>query len=78
MKTKITRIGNSKGIRIPAKVLEECGITEHVDLVVKGKSIIITPIKSPRSGWDNAAAKLAQKKQDHLIIPDDISTEGGH
>ncbi|MCH5434723.1 AbrB/MazE/SpoVT family DNA-binding domain-containing protein, partial [Leptospira interrogans serovar Canicola] len=34
MKASVVKIGNSKGIRIPKAVLEECHIEEEVDLLI--------------------------------------------
>ncbi len=35
METKITNIGNSKGIIIPKAIIEQCGLKERVNLEVK-------------------------------------------
>ena len=43
MRAEIIRIGNSKGLRIPKVVLEQCGIKSAVDLRVKDHSLIVTP-----------------------------------
>jgi len=41
MKAEIIRIGNSRGIRLPKSILEECGFDQQVDLEVKGRSLVI-------------------------------------
>lgn len=43
MNSKIIRIGNSKGIRIPKKLLEATSLGGDVILVAKGDSIVIKP-----------------------------------
>jgi antitoxin component of MazEF toxin-antitoxin module len=37
MKVKVLRIGNSKGIRIPNRLLKQCGIGRAVDLRLEGQ-----------------------------------------
>ncbi len=52
MQTTIRKLGNSKGLIIPASFLASTGITEIVDIELKGQSIVITPVKkNPREGW---------------------------
>ena len=71
MNVSIIRIGNSKGIRIPKKVLEQCRIEDKVELVVKGKKIVLTPvIRGPREGWEGAAARMHETGDDDLLLPD--------
>jgi antitoxin MazE len=46
VKTSLVRIGNSQGIRIPKRVIEQCGFDERVEMRVEGQSLIITPARS--------------------------------
>ncbi len=76
MKASIIPIGNSKGIRIPKVLLEQCHIGNIVDLEVKRKSIVIKPIKQkPRKNWDQAFQKMHENKEDQLIIDDNIDLD---
>lgn len=43
MRAEIIRIGNSKGLRIPKTVLEQCGMKTTIDLGVQDHSLIVTP-----------------------------------
>ncbi len=45
MKISIIRIGNSKGIRIPQDILQQCQIEEEVDLDIIGRTIKLTPVE---------------------------------
>lgn len=73
MKVTITRIGNSKGIRIPKAILEQCHIKKVVDMEVKNGSIIIKPFKQkPRKDWDQAFKKMHKNKDDKLFIDDNL------
>ena len=71
MRLSVVRIGNSKGIRIPKPLLDQCHISGAVDLKVEGKRIVLTPVKSkPRQGWAAAAELMHQAGDDELLIPD--------
>lgn len=54
MRSRVIKIGNSQGIRIPKPILEQTGIVEDVELEVEENQIIIRPISNPRAGWDMA------------------------
>ena len=76
MKATIIPIGNSKGIRIPKAILEQCNINEEVSLEVKDNCIIIKPIKNkPRKGWDGYFKMMKEKKDDKLLINDQVDLE---
>ncbi len=55
MQTQIRKIGNSKGVIIPAAFLTEAGFKDTVDISVKNQQVIITPaVKNKqklRVGW---------------------------
>jgi len=71
MKISVVRIGNSKGIRIPKPILDQCAISDAVDLAVDGKRIVLTPATSkPRKGWLAAAERMRKAGDDALLIPD--------
>ncbi len=67
MKTAVVRIGNSKGIRLPKPILEQCGITDEVELEVEDDRLVIRPARSPRSGWADAFAAMARAGDDVLL-----------
>ena len=67
MRASLVRIGNSKGIRIPKAILEQCNITDEVNLEIKDNKIIIEPVNSPRKGWDEAFKEMAKNGDDKLL-----------
>jgi antitoxin MazE len=75
MKTHLVRIGNSRGVRIPKAIIEECGLSERVELRVEGNSVIITPARTPREGWDAAFAQMSERGDDALLLTDDLKNE---
>ena len=71
----IIKIGNSKGVRIPANVLRELGFKDKVEFVVEGNNIILKPTKEIRIGWDKAFKEMNKNKDDALIIDENLDCE---
>jgi antitoxin MazE len=59
METKIVRVGNSQGLRIPKAVLEQAQLEpgQRVRLKVVDDTIVIAPERRPRQGWKESFAK---------------------
>ena len=74
MKVKLVSIGNSRGVRIPASVIKECGLEEELDLRVEHGTIVLAPFKAVRSGWDQAFADMAQQGDDAPLLPEQMET----
>lgn len=51
MRTSLRKIGNSRGVIIPASLLAACEMGDEVDIRLEGKNLLIAPIKAPRAGW---------------------------
>ena len=52
MQAVIRKIGNSRGVIIPASFLAEAGLKEQVEITLKDDAVVITPIeKGLRTGW---------------------------
>ncbi len=49
--TKLTRIGNSRGIRIPKALIEQAGLADEVELIARDGEILISNHRKPREGW---------------------------
>jgi antitoxin MazE len=67
MRTNIVRIGNSRGIRIPKALLEQCKLGETVELEVENDRLVIRPADRPRQGWDEAFLQMAEHGDDALL-----------
>ena len=72
MKTRIVRIGNSRGIRIPKPLLEEAGLPEEVELEVEDGTILIRSPARPRERWAAAFQSMAEAGDDQLLDMDTI------
>jgi antitoxin MazE len=58
MKAQLVRIGNSRGVRLPKALIDQVGLTDEIDLRVENGCVVIAPVRSPRSGWADAARQL--------------------
>ena len=67
MKTRIIRIGNSQGIRIPKLYLQQTGLGEEVELNVQDRELVIRPSGHPRQGWAEAFRTMAAHRDDRLL-----------
>jgi antitoxin MazE len=70
MKTRIVRIGNSRGIRIPKPLLEQSGLGDEVELEVMDGKIVIKPVLQARHGWEAAFRSMAEHGDDAVLDPD--------
>jgi antitoxin MazE len=69
IRSKVVKIGNSRGIRIPRALLEQAGLTDEVEMIVEGNNLIIHSVRHPRQGWDARFAAMAAQGDDQLLDP---------
>lgn len=67
VKTRIVKIGNSQGIRIPKILLEQSALGEEVELSLETQQIVIRPAHGPRQGWDEAFQSMRALGDDDLL-----------
>lgn len=75
MQIPVISIGNSKGIRLSKTIVKRYNITDHVELILEKKCIIIKPKSSPRAGWDKAFQNIHDHGEDRLLMPDVFKDE---
>jgi antitoxin MazE len=68
MKTDLIRIGNSRGIRIPKPLIEQCGLRDAVELRIEKERIIISPQHEPRQGWEEQFRAAGSSDTDELLL----------
>ena len=73
MKIKIISIGNSKGIRLPNKVLKLYNITDEVSLVLEKEHLLLKPVNNTRAGWAEAFSQ--QYASEERMLPDFFNDE---
>jgi antitoxin MazE len=67
MKANLIKIGNSRGIRLPKPVIEQCGFENEVELEVHHQELVIRSASRPRAGWAGAFARMNQSGDDELL-----------
>ncbi len=70
MRAELVRIGNSRGVRIPKPLIEQCGLGHTVELRVENDCLVISPERRPRQGWEEAfrAAAPTSAVHDELLL----------
>lgn len=66
MRSKIVRIGNSQGVRLPKLMIEQAGLCEDVELRVEAGQIVIAAPRVARAGWAAAAQRARALGDDAL------------
>lgn len=67
MQTRLVRVGNSTGVRIPKPLLEQAGLEGEVRLRVVPEGIVIEAAHGPREGWAEAARSLVERGESGLL-----------
>jgi antitoxin MazE len=75
MKTRIVKIGNSQGIRIPKLLLERSNLAEEVELEAQDDRIIIRSSRQPRQDWQRAFRLMKERGDDHLLDEHSLPTQ---
>jgi len=65
--SRIIRIGNSRGIRVPKALLEQAQLADEVELHAEPGRLVVRAIRQPRAGWAEAAAQMHGLKDDQLL-----------
>jgi len=67
MKATLVKIGNSRGIRIPKPVIEQCGFEDEVEIQVRDHVLLVHSVSRVRDGWNEAFARMAESGDDLLL-----------
>ena len=70
-KTRIVRIGNSRGIRVPKILLDQADLPDEVELRAEPGRIVVRAAARPRAGWAAKARSMRQRDDDDVL--DDIT-----
>jgi antitoxin MazE len=68
-RTRIIRIGNSRGIRVPKLLLDQADLPEEVELRAEPGRLVVSAATRPRTGWAAKARSMHERG-------DDISLDG--
>jgi antitoxin MazE len=67
IRSKVVKIGNSRGIRIPRTLLDQAGLVDEVEMIVQGNKLIIHAARKPRQDWESQFAAMAEIGDDQLL-----------
>ena len=67
MKSRIVRIGNSRGIRLPKVLLKEAQLADEVELEAEPGRIVIRRASRPRAGWAAGARRMRERDEERLL-----------
>ena len=66
-RTKLIKIGNSRGIRIPKAVVEQLHLTDESEIGVKEDHLERRPGRKPRDGWADAFSEMGKRGDDRML-----------
>jgi antitoxin MazE len=66
-KTRIVKIGNSRGIRVPKILLEQAQLPDEVELHAEPGRLVVLGARRPRMGWAEAARAMSKQGHDDLL-----------
>jgi antitoxin MazE len=67
IKTRLVKIGNSHGVRIPKVVRDQVGLTDAVELEIQGDQLVIRSSSAPRAAWAEQYRQMAERGEDTLL-----------
>ena len=73
-KTRIVRIGNSRGIRVPKLLLDQAALPDEVELRAEPGRIVVSAASRPRAGWAGKARAM-HGRGDDVLLDQTIETE---
>ena len=65
--TRIVRIGNSQGIRVPKPLLDQAQLPEEVELLAEPGRLVVRAATAPRHGWADEARAMRERGDDRLL-----------
>jgi antitoxin MazE len=66
-KTRIVRIGNSRGICVPKVLLDQAELPDEVELHAEPGQLVVRGVRRPRTGWAEAARTMSKQGHDGLM-----------
>jgi hypothetical protein len=65
---KIVPIGNSKGISLLKRLIENLKLADMIELESRGDELVIRPIAGIHEGWEESAKAMCQRGDDTLLL----------
>lgn len=74
MKVTLVSIGNSKGIRLPKSVLDQCGVEDEFIMEIEDENIILKPVRNAQNLSFEDIKTMSDKEIQKLLKRIDAST----
>ena len=71
MKSRLVKVGNSRGIRLLKALIDEAGLSGEVDIHAEPRLITVRPLEPPRKGW----AEAVEETSSEGLLDDPTPTE---
>jgi antitoxin MazE len=68
MRVELIRVGNSRGLRIPKFLIEQCGFGSGVELRIENDRLVMVPDHRPRQGWEEAFRRAGESAKDEVLL----------
>lgn len=75
MRTRLIRIGDARGVRLPQSVIEKAQLDDELEVEVVGGAVVIRGTHGPRDGWSEAAGTCAAAEDDRFEDWDVLTDE---
>ncbi|MEM0966396.1 MAG: AbrB/MazE/SpoVT family DNA-binding domain-containing protein [Verrucomicrobiota bacterium] len=62
--TKLTKIGNSQGIRLSKELLGRYAISDALEMETTPDSIILRPLTNTKTTWESTYREMARSEED--------------
>jgi antitoxin MazE len=66
MQINLVRIGNSKGIRLPQSLIQQCGFTDTIEAKLVNRHLVLKAIKHPRKNWEKIFKSEKDTEDDEI------------
>ena len=73
VKTRLIKIGNSQGIRIPKVLVEQAGLCGELELEAQSGQLIVRTARHSRQGWEVAFQQMARQGDDQLMDAESLA-----
>lgn len=67
VQTRLIRIGNSRGLRLPKALIDQAGLVDKVQMEVANGGLLIRPAREPRAGWEAECRLLVARGEGTML-----------
>jgi len=67
IKSRLVRIGNSRGVRIPKVWVEQLKLGDALEMTIQADRLVIHSARRPRQGWEEQFRAMHESGDDCLM-----------